>query len=58
MTRSFNGLKLDLDPKIEKTLLAIRRSHRISEKVAIFTKQMAIPNNMTFKEQVTPDITY
>ena len=58
MTRSSSGPRLDFDPQIESTLLAIRKSHRISEKNTIPTKQMANPNNKTFKELAAPDVTY
>ena len=50
MTRSSNGLKLDFDPKIERTLFARRRGHSISEKVTIHTKQMPNIKYRTLKE--------
>ena len=58
MTRSSSGPRLDLDPEIERTLLATRRSHKISEKNTIPTEQMANPNNRTLKELAAPDVTY
>ena len=58
MTRSSSGPRLDLDPEIERTLLAARRSHKISEKNTIPTEQMANPNNRTLKELAAPDVTY
>ena len=46
------------DLAIKRTLLAIRRSHRISEKINIPTKQMTNSNNKTFKELVALNVTY
>ena len=58
MTSSYNGLRFDFDLKIERTLLIIRRSHRISENNTILTKQMANHNYRTLKELATLDVTY
>ena len=58
MVRSSSGPRLDFDLEIERTLLPIRRSHRISEKVTIPTEQMANLNNRTFKELANLDVTY
>ena len=48
MTRSFIVFKLDFDPKIERTLLAIMRSHKIIRKVTIPIEQMANLLGKTF----------
>ena len=58
MTRSSSSPRLDFDPKIERTLLAIRRSHRIIEKVIIPTERMANLHARTLKELAALDITY
>ena len=54
---SSNDLRLNFDPNIERKLHVIRKRYRISEKVNIFTKQMADFNNKTLKKLITPNIT-
>ena len=58
MKRFSSGPKRDFDPRIEGILLTIRRSHIISEKISILTKQKANPNNKTLKELDALDISY
>ena len=58
MTRSSSGPRLDFDPKIERTLLVAKKSHKINQKIIIPTKQMTNLPNRTLKELVTPSVAY
>ena len=49
MTRSFSGLRVDFDPKIEGNLLVAKRSHKIKEKITIPIEQMANISMMLYQ---------
>ena len=58
MTRSSSGPRLDFDLEIEKTFVVTRRSHKLSQKVTILTKQMANLHDRTLKELTVPSVAY
>ena len=58
MTESFSSLRLNFDLKTERTLLATRKGHMISENVSIPTKQMINMNHRTFKKLVAVNVSY
>ena len=58
MTRSSSGLRVDFDLEIERTLLAIRRIHKIKEKITIPIRQMANLHDRTLKELAALDVAY
>ena len=46
------------DPQIERSFHGLVRSHKISEKITIYTKQIANLNNKTLKELITFNVKF